>query len=86
MVTQSFKIKKKDFEGRPITIFQHKLRALMKCYTIVDIVLNEIDYTITFKKNHKINGVRMHDPKEYVCKYEVIETENESEIILKIMI
>ena len=86
MVVKSFKIKKKDFERKPITIFQHKLRALMKCYTIRDLILDELNFTITFKKSHKINSIKMQDPKEYVGKYEVIETENQADIILKLMI
>jgi len=86
MVTRNFQIKKRDFDRKPITIFQHKLRALMKCYTIRDILLDEINYTITFKKSHKINGIKMKDPKEYVVRYEVLEAENEKEIILKLII
>jgi len=86
MVVKSFIIKKRDFERKPITIFQHKLRTLMKCYTIRDLLLDEINYTITFKKSHKINGLKMEDPKEYVGRYEVLDTENEKEITLKLMI
>ena len=86
MVTRNFQVKKKDFEKKPITVFQHKLRVFMKCYTIRDILLNEIDYTITFKKSNKINTIKMLDPKEYVVRYEVFETENEKEVILKLMI
>jgi hypothetical protein len=86
MVTKSFKIKKKDFERKPITVFQHKLRVLMKCYTIRNLLLNEIDYTVYFQKTHKINGIKMKDPKEYMCKYEVMESDYENEIILKLMI
>jgi hypothetical protein len=86
MVARSFKIKKDDFEKKPITIFQHKLRVLMKCYTIKNLILNEINFTLTFKKNHKINGLRMEDPKEYIGRYEVLETEDPTEIILKLII
>lgn len=86
MVVKSFKIKKRDFEIKPVTIFQHKLRAFMKCYTVRDIILDEINFTIAFKKSHKINGIKMLDPKEYYGKYEVQEVENSSDIILKLMI
>jgi len=86
MVIKSFKIKRRDFEKKPITIFQHKLRVLMKCYTIKDLILDEINFTITFKKNHKINGLKMQDPKQYTGKYEVLNSEVPGEIILKLMI
>jgi len=86
MVTKSFKIKKTDFEKKPITTFQHKLRILMRCYTISNLILDEINFTIAFRKNHKINGLRMEDPKEYVGRYEVYESDKPTEIILKLMI
>ena len=78
--------KRSDFEKKPITIFQHKLRVLMKCYTIRELVLDEINFTIKFKKTHKINGLKMEDSKEYSGKYEVIGAENPSKIILKLII
>jgi hypothetical protein len=86
MVSQSFIIKRSDFEKKPITTFQHKLRVLMKCYTIRELVLDEINFTIKFKKTHKINGLKMEDSKEYSGKYEVIGAENPSKIILKLII
>ena len=86
MVTKSFKIKKEDFEKKPITVFQHKTRVLMRCYTIKDLFLNELTQTFIFKKNHKINGLRMEDPKEYTGRYEIEETDNSKEIILRLMI
>jgi hypothetical protein len=58
----------------------------MKCYTIRDILLDEVNFTIFFKKSHKINGIKMQDPKEYTGRYEVIEAERPQELILKLMI
>ena len=86
MVSQSFKIKRSDFEKKPITIFQHKLRVLMKCYTIRELILDEINFTVKFKKSHKINGLKMEDQKEYTGRYEVVEVDNPYEIILKLII
>ena len=86
MVIKSFRIKKKDFERKPVTTFQHKLRVLMRCYTISNLILDEINFSFTFKKNHKINGLRMEDPKEYRGSYEVNETADPKEIVLKLMI
>ena len=86
MVAQSFIIKRSDFEKKPITIFQHKLRVLMKCYTIRELILDEINFTVKFKKSHKINGLKMEDPKEYVGRYEVADADNPSKVVLKLII
>jgi hypothetical protein len=86
MVSQSFTIKRSDFEKKPITIFQHKLRVLMKCYTIRELVLDEINFTIKFKKSHKINGLKMEDSKEYTGRYEVVDADSPSKIVLKLII
>lgn len=86
MLSKSFTVKKRDFEKKPITILQHKLRLLMKCYTITNLVLDDIEFTITFKKNYKINGIRMEDPKEYVIKYSVLDIEDSPYIVLKFTI
>lgn len=78
MISKSFKIKKRDLEKKPITIFQHKLRSFLKCYTITELLLDEINFIVKFKKNYKINGVRMEDKKQHVIKYEIIEIPNDS--------
>jgi hypothetical protein len=86
MVSREFKIKRRDFEKKPITIFQHTLRSFMKCYTIRELFLDETNFVIYFKKSHKINGVKMKDSKEYTGRYEIKETDNPDEIILKLII
>ena len=86
MVAKKFRIKRVDFENKPISIFQHKLRVLMKCYTIKNLILNETEYTVAFKKTHRLHGVVMNDPKEYIARYEVADSTNHKEIILKIII
>ncbi len=86
MVAQEFRINKKKFEKAPLVFFQHKTRALMKCYTVRDLIIDEANFKFYFKKTHKISGLKMKDPKEYVGKYEIIETESDDEIILKLMI
>lgn len=86
MVIKSFKIKRVDFEKKPITILQHKLRVFMKCYTIRDLLLDEENFVITFRKSHKINGIKMQDPKEYNVRYEVQDAESPLELIVKLII
>lgn len=86
MVSRTFKIKKLDFEKKPLTIFQHKLRVLMKCYTIVGLELNELEQVYKFKKTYKFNGLKMNDPKEYAGRYEIEEIEGTTDILLKLII
>ena len=57
----------------------------MKCYTIRDLQINEIEQSFYFKKTHRINTIKMVDKKEYYGFYETSSIEEE-EIILKIMI
>ena len=57
----------------------------MKCYTIVDFDLDEDSQSYTFKKTHKINGLKMDDPKEYSGRFEVEDVDKEN-ISLKLIV
>jgi hypothetical protein len=85
MVTKEFNLKKREFVRRKLTTLQHKLKTLMKCYTISDFILNEQNDTFVFKKSHKINGIKMNDSKQYKGRFEAEEIENET-IKLKIFV
>jgi hypothetical protein len=76
MVIKDFKISKKIFRRRKLSTLQHKLRVLMKCYTIVNFDIDDETQTFTFKKTHKINGLKMNDPKEYEGRFEVDEVDD----------
>ncbi len=76
MVIKDFKISKKIFRRRKLSTLQHKLRVLMKCYTIVNFDIDDETQTFTFKKTHKINGLKMSDPKEYAGRFEVDEIDD----------
>ena len=78
MVYKDFKIKKKVFKRRKLSTLQHKLRVLMKCYTVVDFDLDYETQDFTFKKTHKINGLKMDDPKEYSGRFEVKDVDDEN--------
>jgi hypothetical protein len=78
MYFKDFKIKKKIFRRRKSSTLQHKLRVLMKCYTVVDFYLDDENNKFTFKKTHKINGLKMNDPKEYSGRFEETEVDDES--------
>ncbi|MEK6830213.1 MAG: hypothetical protein AABY15_08920 [Nanoarchaeota archaeon] len=85
MVCKDFKINKKVFRKRKASTLQHKLRVIMKCYTVTDFVLDDDAQSFTFKKTHKINGLKMNDPKEYSGRFEV-EDIDENRVILKLII
>ena len=78
MYFKDFKLKKRTFKRRKLSTLQHKLRVLMKCYTVVDFDLDYDTQFFTFKKTHKINGLKMDDPKEYTGRYEVEEVDDEN--------
>jgi hypothetical protein len=66
------------------TVLQHKIRAVMKCYTLREFTADEETKTFTFKKSHIINKIRMDDPKTYTGSYliEEIDEENSKLIIM----
>ncbi len=76
MVIKDFKITKKIFRRRKLSTLQHKLRVLMKCYTIVNFEIDDETQVFTFKKTHKINGLKMNDPKDYSGRFEVDEIDD----------
>lgn len=75
MVLKDFTIKARTFKKRKLSTLQHKLRVIMKCYTIVDFDLDDEEQTFTFKKSHKINGLRMDDPNEHSGRFEIEEVD-----------
>ena len=85
MISQSFIISEDDLENRFLSTFRHKLCTLMKCYTIRDLDINEVEYSFYFKKTHRINTIKMVDKKEYSGFYEIIPIEGK-QFILKIII
>ena len=84
MVAKDFLINKRVFRRRKLSTIQHKLRVLMKCYTIVDFDLDDETQVFTFKKTHKINGLKLNDPKEYTGRFELEEIGDD--IILKLSV
>lgn len=86
MVYKDFKINGKVFRRRKLSTLQHKLRVLMKCYTIVDFDCDEDNSTFSFKKTHRINGLKMDDPKEYKGRFEVTELEGGEDVNLRIIV
>jgi hypothetical protein len=78
VVYKDFKINKRTFRRRKSSTIQHKLRVLMKCYTVFDFDLDYDTCEFIFKKTHKINGIKMKDPKEHRGRYEENEIDDEN--------
>lgn len=64
MTARDFIMEAKVFNKRKLTELQHKLRVVLKCYTVTGFFLNENDNTFTFKKSYMIRGKRLDDQNE----------------------
>lgn len=82
MVSKTFKVNKRKFLLRKLSIIQHKLRTVMRCYTVFNFVLDDEIQKYKFQKAHKVNGIRMEDPEMHFGSYEVKEIEDSDDIIL----
>ena len=86
MVSKNFVVSKKDFNRKRYSVFQHKLRVVMKCYTILNLEFEDDERKFTFKKSHKMYGVRMDDPTTYSGIYNILPAESDRNITLRISI
>lgn len=84
MYFKDFTIKRKDFRRKKLTILQHKLKSVMRCYTITNFILEE-DNSFFFKKTHKINGIKMIDPKEHEGRIVISDIDDDT-ISLRIIV
>jgi len=58
---------------------------VMKCYTVTDFDLDYNTDSFTFKKTHKINGLKMVDPKEHKGRF-VTEDVDDGKINLRLIV
>lgn len=84
MISRSFKINQKVFRKRKLTLLQHKLRVVMKCYTINNFILNDQNNSFTFQKTFKKNGIQINDSTINTGNFLVEEVPGSEEIILKL--
>ena len=70
MTSREFIVDSNKFDRRTVSEIQHKLRTLLKCYTIIGFILGE-NGTFTFKKSYMIRKCRFYDPKDYIGSYHV---------------
>ena len=78
MPKKTFIITEKQLNKRLISEIQHKLKVVLKCYSIFDFQFNEETKVFKFRKSHikrfqKLNNkkIRYDDPKEYSGTYNV---------------
>ena len=86
MISREFKVNLKTFRRRKLTLLQHKLRVVMKCYTVNNFLLNELDNSFSFQKTFKKSGIQINDSTVNTGKFEVVEIPESDEIILKIYV
>ena len=71
MTSRDFVIPISDYNKKKKTIIQHKIRTLLKCYTVQEFNLNESDCSFSFKKTLRINGLQMTYPTTLYGKYSI---------------
>jgi hypothetical protein len=86
MITREFIIEKKLFLRRKLTILQHKLRVVMKCYTVVNFQLDDNEQKFSFQKSYRINKVRIDDSNLNTGGYSVEEIPTTDKVLLKIYV
>lgn len=86
MISREFIIDKKTFLRRKLTILQHKLRVVMKCYTVVNFKLEDAENKFTFQKSYRINKVRIDDSTVNSGKYSVEDIPTTDKVLLRISV
>lgn len=70
MTSKDFIVKEEDFNKKKKTIIQHKIRTMLKCYTVQDFNLLEDTQTFSFRQTFRINGVQVVMKKVIEGRYE----------------
>lgn len=86
MISREFVIDKKTFLRRKLTILQHKLRVVMKCYTVVNFKLDDTENKFTFQKSYRVNKIRIDDSTINSGKYSVEDIPTTDKVLLKISV
>jgi hypothetical protein len=65
MITKAFKISTREAESRLSSTLQHKLRIVLKCYTITNFFINQEQNSFSFNKTNRIRGIVIKDKNNY---------------------
>ncbi len=82
---QVFKLNKRQFEKKTMTVFKNCLVKFFKCQSIRGFLLNEVDQVFKFKKTYKINSIFMKDKKEHWGKYKIEDCDDNKHMFLTII-
>lgn len=90
MTSRDFIITESDFNKKKKTIIQHKIRTMLKCYTVQDFNLSEESQTFTFRQTFRVNGVQIAMKKVVEGRYEynnfLDETDNVNKTRLTLIV
>lgn len=86
MISREFKINLKTFRRRKLTLLQHKLRVVMKCYTVNNFILNDVDNSFSFQKTFKKSGIQINDTTVNTGRFETTEIPDSEDIILRVYV
>ena len=89
MTSREFTVTVEDYNKKKKTIIQHKIRTLLKCYTVQEFNLDEETKSFTFKQTFKIRGYQMVSPKVLTGKFQtenlgILEGKDSLKLILSI--
>lgn len=76
-ITKQFIFSSIKFKRRTKTTIQHKLRVVLNCYTVSEFQFNEHNNTFSFKKNYRINGIRVEGKITLDGRYSVEELDDD---------
>jgi hypothetical protein len=65
MITKTFEISKREAERRLSSTIQHKLRVVLKCYTITNFFINQEQNSFSFNKTNRVRGIVIKDKNLY---------------------
>lgn len=87
MISRHFLVKIKDFRKKKLTLLKHKIRVVIKCYTVYNFCFNESNNTFTFQKTYRKYKIKFTDNSISTGGIEIINLENnDKEIMLKIYV
>lgn len=87
MIIKEFDISIREAERRLSTTLQHKLRIVLRCYTIVNFTLNLENNSFTFNKTNRVRGITLKDSKVFsgtftLNKYPTLPEKKEYNLVI----
>jgi hypothetical protein len=65
MITKTFEISTREAQKRLSSTIQHKLRIVLKCYTVTNFMINQEQNSFSFNKTNRIRGIVIKDKNLY---------------------